>query len=327
MMKLKHVAVIGAGVSGSLFASLINESSTVTLFEKARGAGGRLSSHRHGAYCFDKGAQDFSIEHNQVLSIAESARDAHVLALWKPSFMRVENNIQSWIDTSKAKIYSGLGSMNGLVKWFLRKSNVHYGHKVSRMERHGKQWVLIMEDKQKFGPFDSVVMTQPVHQVIELVPDFKGELGDIIYSCCLMVYLGLNNINLKEKAPDVIFSEDTDTLTQWMIQTHLKPGFSQNPSLTIQSKNINYIQHDGERVDLARAMIHEVEILLGTSLNIDYQHHHMWRYAKTLKKSRLDCLWDPDLGLGVIGDGFVPRVNQGVEAAMLSAIALANRFN
>ena len=321
----KHIAVIGAGISGSLFTHMLGDCTKVTLFEKARGPGGRLSSHRHGAYSFDKGAQDFSIDHKDILKLVESARDEQVLALWKPTFMRVQHNIKSWVDTSLSKIYSGLGPMNILVKWFLSKTAVYYGNKVIQLERHGKQWMLIMEDNQRFGPFDYIVMTQPTQQVIDLMPEFKEQLGDIKYSRCFMVYLGLKNIQLKDPVPDVIYS--ADTCARWVIQNHSKPGFSQAPSVTIQSKNITDTQVNVSYADFSRAMIDEVEGLLDMSLKIDYQHHHMWRYAKNIKKSALDYLWSPDLGIGVIGDAFVPDAKHGIESAMLSAITLAKQMD
>lgn len=321
---LKHIGIIGAGVSGSLFAHMVGDRAQVTLFEKARGAGGRLSSHRHGAYCFDKGAQDFSIEDRDLLKLVELARDAQALALWQPSFLRVQNNIKSWVNTSSSPIYSGLGPINILVKWLLGKAAVYYGNRVIQLERHGKQWMLIMEDNKKFGPFDHIVMTQPAQQVIDLIPEFKQQLGDIEYSRCLMVYLGLKNIRLKEPAPDVIYS--ADTCARWVIQNHSKPGFPQTPSITIQSKNIADTQVNVSYTDFSRVMIDEVEDLLDMPLNIDYQHHHMWRYAKNIKKSKLDYLWSPDLGIGVIGDAFVPDAKHGVESAMLSAITLAKHM-
>ena len=46
----KKIAVIGAGISGSLFTHMLGDCTKVTLFEKARGPGGRLSSHRYGSY-------------------------------------------------------------------------------------------------------------------------------------------------------------------------------------------------------------------------------------------------------------------------------------
>ncbi|MDF1646731.1 MAG: NAD(P)-binding protein [Legionellaceae bacterium] len=320
----KHIAVVGAGISGSLFAHIVRDRFAVTLFEKARGAGGRLSSHRHGSYCFDKGAQDFLIVDKNVLNLLQPALDANVLSLWAPSFMRVKKGLKKWVDTSEYGVFSGQGPINALAKWFLGETSVYYGHEIVRLKRKGKQWTLITQDNKSFGPFDSVIMTQPSHQVIKLVPEFETALSDIVYSRCLMVYLGLEPLNLNLKTPDVIYSEGT--FVQWLIQNHLKPGFIGLPSLTIQSKNMIDVEDDPPYIRAVHELIHETELLLETSLKVAYQHHHMWRYAKPLKKSAFNYLWDSNLEVGVIGDGFVSHSSGGIESAILSTIALANQI-
>jgi renalase len=320
----KRIAVIGAGISGAFFSHMMRNRVDITVFDKARGAGGRLASHRHNAYCFDKGAQDFLIEDRALLEHIQPALDASVLALWKPSFMCVKNGVKTWVNLSNKTIYSGLGPINGLVKWLLGKTPVHYRKKVIHLERRGAQWMLCMDDDQMFGPFDTVIMTQPAPQVINLVPQFQTLLDDIEYSHCFMMYLGLNGMQFNSLSPDVIYS--ADTWPEWIIQNHSKSGFPQSTSMTLQSKNIASIEDEASYVELTQKMIQDAERLLETPLVIDYQHQHVWRYAKVLKKTKVDCLWEPDLELGVIGDAFVPRATSGIEAAMQSAMALAKQM-
>ncbi|MBT4836474.1 MAG: NAD(P)-binding protein, partial [Methylococcales bacterium] len=62
----KRIAVIGAGISGAFFSYLMRGRVDITVFDKARGAGGRLASHRRGPYCFDKGSQDIFIENQTI---------------------------------------------------------------------------------------------------------------------------------------------------------------------------------------------------------------------------------------------------------------------
>ena len=57
---MKKIAVIGAGLSGLTCAHFLKDHAMVTLFEKARGPSGRISTRRALPYIFDHGAQYFT---------------------------------------------------------------------------------------------------------------------------------------------------------------------------------------------------------------------------------------------------------------------------
>ena len=57
---MKKIAIIGAGLSGLSIAHLLKENADITLFEKARGVSGRMSTRRAEPYFFDHGAQYFT---------------------------------------------------------------------------------------------------------------------------------------------------------------------------------------------------------------------------------------------------------------------------
>ncbi|MBC7939825.1 MAG: FAD-dependent oxidoreductase, partial [Chitinophagaceae bacterium] len=59
-----HVAVIGAGVAGAACASSLRQAGmNVTLFEKARGVGGRMATRRARWLGADGQAQDAQFDH------------------------------------------------------------------------------------------------------------------------------------------------------------------------------------------------------------------------------------------------------------------------
>ena len=58
---MSEFCVIGSGISGATIANLLNKKHSVTLFEKARGPGGRASFKRiKGKTGFDHGTQYIS---------------------------------------------------------------------------------------------------------------------------------------------------------------------------------------------------------------------------------------------------------------------------
>lgn len=53
---MTKIAIIGAGLSGLSIAHLLKDYAQITVFEKARGVSGRLSTRRAEPYVFDHGA-------------------------------------------------------------------------------------------------------------------------------------------------------------------------------------------------------------------------------------------------------------------------------
>lgn len=319
----KKIAIIGAGVSGSLLANLLKEKACLTVFEKAQGCGGRLSRLQKSGHSFDKGAQDFSLEDERAMAVIEPALKAGVLSYWCPSFMVVKGIEKKWVEVKKNQFICGNGNINYVIKGWLKGITVNYSTYIKSLKKKGKQWFLETDKANVFGPFDMVVMTQPAEQTLMLAPQFKPALQDITYSSCMMLYLGLLE-PIPNKLADVIMSDGTQT--RWIIQNHLKPGRSLKESLVLQSKTLPYDTLLSSSKEIAVNMVEEVETILGIKLHISVKEQHIWRYAKCLQTRSEGYIWQADLGLGVIGDGLGRHASSGVESAILSAIEFSNAF-
>jgi renalase len=314
-----NIAIIGAGISGSVLANHLQKTHSVTVFDKARGSGGRLSRMKKGNYCFDKGAQDFLLQDSVVSSVIQPAIDAGILSLWSPRFMVESKEKSCWVELGEKQFVCGNGNINSLAKWLLKDSSVNYKTDIKQLNRINEKWYLHTEIDQDFGPFDSVVLTQPAEQLLCLAPQFKEALTGIQYSTSMVLYLGISE-PIPDTIADVIMSDDT--FVRWLIQNNKKPGNASPPSLVVQSKalSIDDLKYSPEQ--LAEMMIKEAECILNMKLAITFNEHHIWRYAKCLTSKNIGSLWEPELGLGVIGDGLGPTTSSGVEAAILSAIHL-----
>jgi renalase len=53
---MMNIAIIGGGISGLTVANILRDYANVTIFEKARGVGGRMSTRRTEHFNFDHGA-------------------------------------------------------------------------------------------------------------------------------------------------------------------------------------------------------------------------------------------------------------------------------
>ena len=80
-----NLAVIGAGLAGLSCAQHLQKAGCrVTVFEKARGPGGRMSTRRADHWQCDHGAQYFTIRDNAFREEVARWEAAGVAALWKP---------------------------------------------------------------------------------------------------------------------------------------------------------------------------------------------------------------------------------------------------
>ncbi|XP_016700755.1 renalase isoform X1 [Gossypium hirsutum] len=86
------VAVVGSGISGSVCAAtLARNGISVTLFDSARGPGGRMSQRREISedgreLLFDHGAPYFTVTNPDVLSVVTEWESRGLVAEWKSNF-------------------------------------------------------------------------------------------------------------------------------------------------------------------------------------------------------------------------------------------------
>ncbi len=60
---MKHIAIIGAGLSGLTLATQLADIAHITLFEKHDHVSGRMATRVHEGYAYDHGAQFFTVKH------------------------------------------------------------------------------------------------------------------------------------------------------------------------------------------------------------------------------------------------------------------------
>ncbi|GAB4846717.1 hypothetical protein Ancab_025725 [Ancistrocladus abbreviatus] len=86
------IAVVGSGISGAVCASSLARNGVfVTLYESARGPGGRMSRRRETTedgkeLFFDHGAAYFTVTDPDVLSIVQEWESGGLVAEWKENF-------------------------------------------------------------------------------------------------------------------------------------------------------------------------------------------------------------------------------------------------
>ena len=85
MNSLPHIVVIGAGIAGLSCATVLQQAGLkVSVFDKSRGAAGRMSTCREGDWQCDHGAQYFTARHPEFRAEVARWQQAGVAGPWLP---------------------------------------------------------------------------------------------------------------------------------------------------------------------------------------------------------------------------------------------------
>jgi renalase len=317
MTDLPKIAVIGAGLAGISFAKNLTGFADITLFEKSRGTGGRMSFRRREQFSFDHGAQFFTARSEPFKAEISKALDAKAIVEWVPKIVSLELGEKPFKREWFEPHYCGADGMNSLVKHMAIALNIVLKTQVKRLEGSSGAWFLIDENEQSIGPFDWVVSAVPAPQAINLLPSCfvkKNKVGDGMFSGCFAMMLGFENpISLNFQAAAI-----TDPVLAWLSTRDCS-------SLLIHSRNDWATDHiDADLKWVESTMYKAVMALLP---NVDSQpiHRdlHRWRFAKCEQALGNDYFLESNDQVAAIGDWC--RGGR-VEDAFISGYQLAQRL-
>jgi len=294
------IAILGCGVAGlSAARELRRHGVDVTLFDKSRGVGGRMSTRYAGDWEFDHGAQYFTVQDPDFQAEIDMAIDAGVVSLWEAKALYLKTG-QLSADTGRQR-YVGQPRMNSLPKYWAEGLDVRLGKRVSSV-RQTTTWSLQFEDGSSVDGFDSIISTLPPAQAAMILPDGFAEARSVssaqMHVCfCLMVGLsapinpGWDTLRVKDLPID------------WIAINHAKPGRSQNMGTIIIHSEAKWSDENAEsdRDWVRDVMLKSASALLG--LPLEKAPHialHRWLYASNKTSPDTACLQDE--GLVVAGD-------------------------
>ncbi|SFX55738.1 NAD(P)/FAD-dependent oxidoreductase [Marinospirillum alkaliphilum] len=159
-----HHAIIGAGLAGlSCALKLQGQGHRVTLFEKARGPGGRLSSRRRLETTFDLGCQSLG---------AESETFQLQLEVWQK---------QGWLTSEDQLHFYPPGRMSHLTRQLAESlatpDALQCQTRIVQLQQHPDGWWLTDDQGQQHGPFDQVTLAIPATQALALLETCGSSLA------------------------------------------------------------------------------------------------------------------------------------------------------
>lgn len=312
-MKL-HVAIVGAGMAGlSCAAQLVRAGHKVSLFDKGRGPGGRMSTRRMatplGEAHFDHGAQYFTVRDPAFMAQVACWSASGVAAPWPAA------GTGAWV---------GVPTMNAVIKDMADQHDVTFGWHVRGLVRRGGAWHLTGETTggalAEAGPFDAVVVALPPEQAAAIVALHDLSLASTALAARSQpCWTGM--FAFAERLPCTTDTVREAGLIGWAARNSAKPGRYGPEAWVVQASPLWSSQHIE---DDATAVAETLLTALGEALDIAMPAPvvataHRWRYAMSTG-SNLGALWSDTSKIGICGDWLLgPRV----ENAWISGRTLA----
>jgi len=323
---VESVAVVGGGMAGLALARALSDAGhAVTVLDKGRGPGGRMSTRRSDAGTFDHGAQYFTVKDARFGQWVESWKAAGLVAEWRPRLATFGASRAPARESGPVSRLVGVPGMNALVSHLGRDLGVRFGVEVSRLERTPGGWRLFDKAGTGLGEYSQLALAVPAPQAVALLrpvaPGLAGEVAAIQVAPCLAAMAAFGEpLGLGFDAAFV-----NEGPLSWVARDSSKPGRPPGERWVLHAAPGWSEAHvEQEPAASAGQLLETFLALAGRPGASPVQlAGHRWRYALPTRVLESPCLFDPEARLGVCGDGHAgPRV----EGAFLSGQALAGRF-
>jgi renalase len=170
---MKRVAVIGAGLCGAAAAAtLVQSGYDVTVFEKGRAVGGRMSSKRAAAGYLDMGAQYFTARSARFQPQVHSWLNAGYAEVWNctTALLTCEQGCPALELSADQQVrYIGTPSMQAPVKAVLAGIPVITDCRIYRLQRQQQSWSVVSDSGESYTGFATVLLTMPPVQIQQLL--------------------------------------------------------------------------------------------------------------------------------------------------------------
>jgi hypothetical protein len=297
------IAIIGAGFSGcNLYNNLKNKYENITIFEKSRGVGGRLST---------KYIEDKFIDHgtSSLIPITDDLK-FFCLDLAKNGVLK-----------TKYDEFIPKNGINSICKFLIDEKNLIKNIKIVKAQNINNKWILEDEKYKIYEDFDLLFITIPSSQIlemqIELPNDFKEKLSKIKYDSIFSIILySKENIKLNENK----LYENPDI--ENIINNSRKYGYKDFSSYVIHSSKefANCVNHKTKE-EIYELFIENFDEGTLNNLNQFTVIPHLWKFATTKNSLDIPYFLDKEKKLGICGDYFN---HNNMEAALLSSELLGN---
>ena len=272
----------------------------MTLFEKARGPGGRIASKRLDNAFVDMGAQYFTVRNERFRQfLSETAGNS--VAVWDAR-LRYETEAGEFEPFPQDTRWVAIPRMSALARALAEPLDVRSGVPVRAAERADNGWFL-ETDSGAEGPYAALVVTLPPEQARMLLPGQAPQLNDFSMNPCWAVAAcftqsletGFDGASLRDKA------------LGWVARNTSKPGRAAADSgewwILHAPPDWSCEQLETAPDDVARLLVGRFRERFGIQDDAAHWLAHRWRYARPAPNCPAPgCLSLTEQRLGFCGD-------------------------
>lgn len=302
---IPRIAIVGAGLAGLTLASRLAPGAAVTVFEKSRGTGGRMTTRRAEPWRFDHGTQFFTARTPDFQQFLEPWLARGTVEEWLGRVVYLEPGKKPrkrlWFEPH----YVAAPSMSALCKALAEGLELRLGTEVAPLGPRGAQgWDLHDTTGNTLGTFDTVLCTAPAPQAVRLL-DAHLAPGDplrtVRFRACFALMLGLEGA----WEPGWIAGKARDNPVEWIAAQSTRPGRPEGAALVAHASadwSDTHLEDDPAAVqDTLQQQVLELTGL--DPSRVKAAALHRWRYAladpDTLAPGHF---LRADIGLAATGD-------------------------
>ncbi len=297
------IAIIGAGFSGcNLYDNLKLQFEDITIFEKSRGVGGRLST---------KYIDDKFIDHGTpfLIPITEDLK----------SFC--SDLVKNKVIKNRYDEFLPINGMNKICKFLINEENLKTNTKIIEAKFIDNKWNLVDENNNNYTGFDKLFLTIPATQILEMNIDLeeniKNELEKIKYDSVFSLILYTNaNLKLDE---NLVYE---NSCVENIINNSKKYLYKDFSSYVIHSsKKFANEVNTKTKEEILEIFLNSFDEKTKEHLKTFNLIPHLWKFAFVKNSLDMSYYLNESKTLGICGDCFN---FSNVEASLTSSELLGN---
>lgn len=322
-MKLPTVAVIGAGVAGLACArTLLQHGMAVSVFDKGRRPGGRISTRRRDGHAYDHGAQYLTARDPRFVRLVNMLQSEAVVAPWPARFVEFANGILT-ARAPQSEWLVGVPGMSALATSLAEDIQVRTGVQIARLDREKAGWRILAADGVSCGSFDAVIVAVPAPQALPLLASTAPRLAEAVaavqFAPCWASMIAL------ERPMPLAFDAATikGAALAWIARNASKPGRVGGETWVLHAADewsASHLEEDPANVAEA-LLVAFAEVTNVILTGVEDLQAHRWCHARVSKPVGQSFLFDEEEHIGACGDWCL---GARIEAAFLSGTAMAD---